>query len=285
MKYYVVDAFADQAFGGNPAGVVVSDGPLEKEFMQKFAREMRFSETVFSYKDGKEVVARFFTPEEEVPLCGHATVALFSLLREENFLQVGNHKMKTINDVLEIALAEEKVFFQGESPVLKDDVFSVVELSEIFGIPVSGIWDDRYKLIPMASSTGLVDLMLPLKSKDLLHNLQPDFQELKFFSFDNDLCGVHAFTLDADGYIAETRNFAPLYGIDEEAATGTATGALTWYLYKNEVIKDFDTEFQFLQGVSMGRPSIIHSVLKNKENPKVYVGGSAKVLTAGEVRI
>lgn len=285
MRYYVVDAFTNRAFGGNPAGVVISEGSLDKNFMQKFAREMRFSETVFSYVEGKEVVARFFTPEEEVPLCGHATVALFSTLMEESIIDIGKHRMKTINDVLEIAVSEENVFFEGEKPKLKEDVFSVVELSDIFGIPVSGIGDDRYKLIPMASSTGLVDLMLPLKSRELLNIMQPDFQALKFFSFDNDLCGVHAFTLDTEGYIAETRNFAPLFGIDEEAATGTATGALTWYLYKNEVIKDFDTDFQFLQGLAMGRPSVIHSILKDKENTKVYVGGKAKILTAGEVRL
>ena len=79
------------------------------------------------------------------------------------------------------------------------------------------------------------------------------------------------------------RNFCPLYGIDEEAATGTSNGALTYYLYKNNVINKFNKEYSFLQGHNMGRPSVITTKLINEENPRVMVGGKAVILTKGEI--
>ncbi|GIN23094.1 PhzF family phenazine biosynthesis protein [Siminovitchia fordii] len=70
------------------------------------------------------------------------------------------------------------------------------------------------------------------------------------------MVGVHAFTRDTKEGIAESSNFCPLYGIDEEAATGTSNGALTYYLFNNHVLNEFNQEYSFLQGLSVGRPSI-----------------------------
>ena len=83
MKYYIVDAFTDQPFGGNPAGVVLLDGnsfPSETLMLQ-IAAELRYSETAFVRRDSeKEFTVRYFTPMAEVELCGHATIASFALL-------------------------------------------------------------------------------------------------------------------------------------------------------------------------------------------------------------
>ena len=81
MKYFIVDAFTDEPFGGNPAGVVLIDTaefPDEK-YMQQVAAEFRYSETAFVRRDGEEeFTVRYFTPCGEVDLCGHATIATFS---------------------------------------------------------------------------------------------------------------------------------------------------------------------------------------------------------------
>ena len=83
MQYYIVDAFTDQPFGGNPAGVVLldSDAFPEEELMLKVAAELRYSETAFVVQHSdNEYTVRYFTPKAEVDLCGHATIASFALL-------------------------------------------------------------------------------------------------------------------------------------------------------------------------------------------------------------
>ena len=90
MRYYIVDAFTSQPFGGNPAGVVIldSDSFPEDELMLKIAAELRYSETAFVRCDGeKDFTIRYFTPKAEVELCGHATIASFFLLHKKG--QIG----------------------------------------------------------------------------------------------------------------------------------------------------------------------------------------------------
>ena len=92
--------------------------------------------------------------------------------------------------------------------------------------------------------------------------------------------GVHAFALADDGFTAHVRNFAPLYDIPEESATGTANAALTYYLYKQGIIAP-DTSCSFMQGETMQRPSVVETEIK--EGSKVYVGGNSYILTKGEI--
>ena len=99
MELFIVDAFTSERFGGNQAGVVLL--PEEKEYpadsiMQKIAAELRHSETAF-VQSGKDGIfkLRYFTPEGEVPLCGHATISVFTVLREENRITCGVYRADT----------------------------------------------------------------------------------------------------------------------------------------------------------------------------------------------
>ena len=86
MRYFVVDAFTDQPFGGNPAGVVLldSDSFPKEELMLQIAVELRYSETAFVKRhSAQEFTIRYFTPKAEVELCGHATIASFFLLHQK----------------------------------------------------------------------------------------------------------------------------------------------------------------------------------------------------------
>lgn len=284
MLYYVIDAFTETKFGGNPAGVVIHEN-LNENFMQKFACEMRFSETAFVKKlDDKNFEIRFFTPTNEVELCGHATVASFKALLQSKLIEDNNkYFINTLSGNLPVDVNNSFIMMEQAKPLLKNNVFDNEKLAEIFNINPNEIGDIDYDLIPQAASTGLWDIMLPLKTKDSLYKLNPNFKELSEYSSINIVGGVHAFTLDTEEGIALCRNFCPLYGIDEEAATGTSNGALTYYLYKNNVIHQFDKEYSFLQGHSMGRPSVITTKLINENDPRVMVGGKAVILTKGEI--
>ena len=135
--------------------------------------------------------------------------------------------------------------------------------------------------------------MLPVASRDELAKMAPDFPALTEFTRDRDVLSIHAFTLDggahrggsADGgqddVTAYCRDFAPVCDIDEEAATGTANGSLTYYLQRNEVIPS-ETSCLFIQGEAMGRPSEIRSLAKGDA---IKVGGSAAILAEGEIYI
>ncbi|GAB0168713.1 PhzF family phenazine biosynthesis protein [Lysinibacillus sp. CTST325] len=284
MSYYVIDAFTETKFGGNPAGVVIYEN-LDEEFMQKFAAEVHFSETAFIKKiDNKNFDIKFFTPTTQVELCGHATIASFKALLDSCAIEDNNtYFMNTLAGTLAVEVNQSFIMMEQAEPQLGKIFDDYDRLSSLFKIDKSQIGDINFNLVPQAASTGLWDIMLPIKTKNDLYALNPDFKALAEFSKINKVGGVHAFTLDTEEGIAESRNFCPLYGIDEEAATGTSNGALTYYLFHNHILNEFDQEYSFLQGHSMGRPSNIFTKLINKNNPRVMVGGQAIILSKGEL--
>ncbi|MGY3188719.1 PhzF family phenazine biosynthesis protein [Lysinibacillus sp. TE18511] len=284
MLYYVIDAFTEIKFGGNPAGVVIHEN-LDEVFMQKFAAEVRFSETAFIKKiDNENFDIKFFTPTAQVELCGHAIIASFKALLDSCAIEDNNtYFMNTLAGTLAVEVNQSFIMMEQAEPQLGKIFDDYDSLTNLFKIDKSQIGDINVNLVPQAASTGLWDIMLPIKTKDDLYALNPDFKALAEYTKINKVGGVHAFTLDTKEGIAESRNFCPLYGIDEEAATGTSNGALTYYLFHNHVLNKFDQEYSFLQGYSMGRPSNIITKLINKNNPRVMVGGQAIILSKGEL--
>ena len=135
-------------------------------------------------------------------------------------------------------------------------------------------------------STGLPDIMLPVSTRADLDAIDPDMKALSALSRRYKVTGVHAFTLDAeDGVTAYVRNFAPLYDIDEEAATGTANGALTYYLHLHGLI-DPVGKCCMKQGEKMDRPStILTEINASEDGCLIKVGGSAIIVAEGEINI
>lgn len=277
MRYFVVDAFAQEPFGGNPAGVVLlgENVPFPAdELMVKIAAELRYSETAFVQQNGAaEFTVRYFTPAAEVDLCGHATIASFSVLRDEGIVQQGtvccNH---TLAGDLEVIVGKN-IMMQMAPPVVLGPVEDTSRLHRIMG-------GGKTTLHPQIVSTGLPDIIYPVKSIEELNALVPDMSALTELSRELDVVGVHAFALSEDGYTAHVRNFAPLYDIPEESATGTANAALTYYLYHNGIIPQ-ESKCTFMQGEAMGRPSIVSTELRS--NGTVYVGGNSCILAKGEM--
>ena len=127
-------------------------------------------------------------------------------------------------------------------------------------------------------STGLNDVMLPVDSVEHLEQLSPDFEMIANMSKEKEIVGVHAFTMIKESDVtAICRNFAPLYGIDEESATGTANCALACYLFK---YYKQQSQYVFEQGHNMGDISRIVVNLSYHENviDSVFVGGYGYLL-------
>lgn len=314
-----MDAFADALFGGNPAGVVILDQGTdfpEEAVMRKTAAELRYSETAFIRRMGENAFQfRYFTPAAEVDLCGHATIGSAFVLADAGFIKFGSScTFHTPAGPLNIDLAGNNVFMDMGEP--KDlgkitDQDALRELYEVLGLAgeagagtvVAGQPDevvgagkkggevaaDTKKdagLIPEIISTGLPDILVPVRDEKELAAVRPDFSALSRLSEKYEVVGIHAFTVNRSGGAVHCRNFAPLYGIDEEAATGTSNGALTYYLYKNGLLRE-GTENLFIQGEAMGRPSKVLSRLTvdGGGRVRIQIGGSAAILARGDIFI
>lgn len=293
MKFYIVDAFTQNILCGNPAGVVIlpdgADFPSDG-VMVRTAAELRYSETAFVKRlGGSEFQIRYFTPAAEVELCGHATIASFrALLHSGAIAGSGDYINHTLSGDLSVSVSNDFVMMDmAEAEKLGEvtDEAQLEELYRVMGLSYADQKSKRLELLPQVISTGLPDMMMPVASRDDLSAVAPDFPALAELSRRYNIVGVHAFTLDTDdGMLCRARNFAPLFGVNEEAATGTANGALTYYGFLNGFVKPGD-KCRILQGEAMGRPSVILSSLEldAKDKCRIRVGGSGAILAEGEI--
>ncbi len=297
-RFYQLDSFTDKAFGGNPAAVVLDAEDLNKDQMLMIAREMSLSETAFvldSKVSDYDYEVRFFTPTKEVELCGHATIATFSILVEKGIIKPNKNKIivrqKTLAGILpvEIYFKENniwRIMMIQAKPKYCFTINDISEIASIMGISQDNIGLQGFDAKVMAYSTGLPDILLPVKSLDILKKINPDFSSLKKYSRDYNVVGVHAFTIkDYDNLLISCRNFAPAYGINEESATGTSNGALSAYLIKSGII-NIDEKVSLIceQGYFMNRPSqIFVEVKRNQDDLIIKVGGKAVLVMEGQI--
>ena len=262
-------------FGGNTAGVVLLEGNdfPDDGLMQAIAAELRYSETVFirRHKAGAWE-ARYFTPQGEVDLCGHATIAAFVLLHRLK-ADSGPARLLTRAGELKVEVGE-RVLMQMATPRI---VGTVKDTMDIYA--TLGVRDYRPTLPVQVVSTGLPDLMIQLPSVEVLNALQPDIEAVASITRRHEAISFHPFVLGSDGHTAHVRDFAPACGVPEESATGTANAALTHYLATHGIIATGD--HRFLQGEAMGRPSVVETQLD--ADGTIRVGGSAAIVAEGRL--
>ncbi len=204
MRYFVVDAFTDKHFSGNPAGVCLLDSPLSPELMQKIAGENNLPETAFIIKQESGWNIRWFTPAFEMDLCGHATLAsgfvVLSLLEPE----------------------KEKVFFSSQSGMLcveKDGGFFSLDFPSRPPVPCAV--DERLPKALGAPVLGCAlsrDLIILMEDEETVASLDPDFELL------GEIPGCAGFVPTAKGKECDfvSRYFDPHDAIIEDPVTGSA---------------------------------------------------------------
>ncbi|OQR88004.1 phenazine biosynthesis protein PhzF [Achlya hypogyna] len=256
--------------GGNKAGVATLEAFPSPAAMQAVAAAVGFSETAFVVAVRPGVVAvRFFTPEGEVDLCGHATVAAFSSMPP------GAYTMETSTQgALNVSVDADGRVYMAQVPPIFRPVPDVAAVIDALGLDAAAI----DATVPMTIvSTGLPDIFVPIVSADALHAMRPDMAKIATLSTAWDTIGLHAFTLapsEAEA-TAECRNFAPRFGIDEEAATGTSSGALGALLVHHGRAT---SPMVFSQGRGMGLPSRIGCHIATQPNgtiSEVQINGVA----------
>lgn len=277
INAYKINAFAKTIQGGNPAGVVMGAEVLTEADMKKIARILDFSETAFVMKsDSADFKVRFFTPIEEVDLCGHATIGTFSALLSKNIIKPGKYTQETRVGILDVEVKEDSTIMMNQKCPKFCEIIDGKEIADSLNTSVDNINVD----IPVQIvSTGLRDIMVPIKNMETLNCIKPDFDKVAEISKKYNVIGYHMFTIDSLYHSnAYCRNFAPLYNIPEESATGTSNGALACFLFKNGIVSSSNCQNMiFEQGYSMKLPSEIFVSLGIVDNEikKVKVGGKA----------
>ena len=288
-KLWIYDSFTNEKFKGNPAGVVLDGKGLGEDQMQLIARELGYPETVFIFKDDSKIKVRFFTPKEEIDLCGHATIAYGTALVESGMINVNEGEnridIETNLGILPIIITMENkkikniMMYQASPKLSKDFILDKEKLAKSLNISRD---DFREDIDIVKAYTGVWDLMIPLKSKEALNNIDGNMNLIKELSRELGIISLHPFYLDENKQLY-ARNLAPIVDIDEEAATGTSNGALTYYLYSLEIVKDRE-EISVIQGEQMGRKSEIRGKIQLENGEvKVLIGGTALKIIEGNL--
>jgi len=281
-----INAFTDKIYGGNPAGFVFNPPDLTDRQMTHISKIMNVSETAFINEgENSDYTVRFFSPELEVNLCGHATIAAFYNMAESGLISKNKVTQKTKSGTLSVEFDFDtennirKVMMIQAKPKLKDIYLDIYRIADSLNISIDGI-DQSFPIQKV--STGLFTLPVCVKNLSSLKKINPNFSKIRDLCLKFDMGSFHVFTFETyeKNSVYHSRNFAPLYGINEDPVTGTANGAVCSYLVKNNIVENIN--FICEQGDIIGRPG---RVFVDVENNKVRVGGIAKFLNETPINI
>lgn len=297
-KLFQVDAFTREKFRGNPAGVVLNADGLTDKQMQDIAREMNCSETAFVLSptgSDHDVGIRYFTPQVEVPICGHATIAAHYVRSKENNIPlparvisktgVGALPVDIIadGDDYKVTMTQGKIEF--------GNILSQAEQETLLGALEIDPKELDQRCPIQIVSTGHSKVIIGIKSRKKLDGLTPDFSSLCALSRTIGCNGYFIFTFDSGNpdILTAGRMFAPAIGINEDPVTGNANGPLGAYLLHHKLVETngFVFTFNAKQGEAIQRTGTVEvSVhIEDAEPVKVQVGGNAVIVFETELAI
>ncbi|WP_143315429.1 PhzF family isomerase [Clostridium sp. HBUAS56017] len=297
FNLYQIDSFTKEKFTGNPAGVITNADGLTDYEMQKIARELNNSETAFIFSsdsDEYDAHVRFFTPSNEVPICGHATIAAHYARVIENSLNTSRVYHKTGAGILPVDIVKENEDYKIIMTQGKIEFGDIIdgankeELLAALSIENSDLLEDYEVQIV---STGHSKVMVGIKSIETLNKLQPNYNALSKLSKIINCNGYYVFTVDSEDkdILIHGRMFAPAIGINEDPVTGNANGPLGAYLVHYNLVEHDNSTFKFKakQGEAIGRAGIIEVEVKieDKEPVEVKVSGNAVIVFKSQLTL
>lgn len=257
MKYYIVNAFAAEPFRGNPAGVCVLDEWLPTDLMQKIARENGLPETAFFLRDGRVDCLRWFTPLNEIDLCGHATLAAAYVVMEMIEPGASRVQFETVSGTLTVEKREH--LYRMVLPKRRPEKIRITdEVAKAMNIPIRELYSGR-------------DLIAVLNDEDAVLHYRPDYQKL------SRLNGWLGIVITAKGNSADfvSRYFCPELR-EEDPVTGSSHCSLVpiWSekLNKTELVAEQLSE----------RGGVLYC---EQTQDKVMVAGEACLYLKGELII
>ncbi|CAH9049725.1 putative isomerase YddE [Pseudoalteromonas holothuriae] len=279
ISAHIINAFVHQGKGGNPAAVIEHNGLLTQAHMQAIALYLGLSETAFVCDiKAKQYRVKFFTPTQEVDFCGHATLAVGHYLVSSGRVSSGNYTQLTKAGNFAVSIVKNAEVMMKQRSAKFAQTYTADTIATLFENTGEGSFVTSGVI--QVVDTGLPDLLVPIKSGMLSH-LKANEVAMAVFCDTHSLASIHVFELNTHDspYYANTRNFSPHWGIPEECATGSASGALIAYLNRYEQLLAHQ-HVVFLQGLEMGRPSLIKAHLsKTNDSLCPVIGGTAQHIT------
>jgi trans-2,3-dihydro-3-hydroxyanthranilate isomerase len=290
-RFYTLDVFTTNRFEGNPLAVVTDGDGLSVNEMQAIAREMNLSETVFVQKPTEDRALarlRIFTTQQELKLAGHPVIGTWFLLAELGVVPAQEGAVHIFQQTGAGVLPVEILFHNGrpqrvtmtqKEAAFRRAKFRKPALAAALGLAPK---DLDSELEPEFVSTGIFNLMVPLRNRAALAKIEMNMSDLRRVLGNG---GTMAYCFTAGGKdTVFARGMVP-WAIYEDPATGSAAGSLGAYLVRRGKLAPGAT-LRILQGVEMGRPSHIEALaLQAGKKLVARVGGAAVRIFEGTIRV
>ena len=276
-RFVIVDVFTERPFAGNQLAVFTDATQIREEDLQRLARELNFSETVFVYPGRGEghAAIRIFTPQRELPFAGHPVLGAAFVLAGP--LQLPEIRLEIHTGVIPVALEREGpriVFGRMTQPIPTVAPYGPErELLDALGV-------ERSELPVEVYDNGVQHVYVALATEEAVGSLTPDLAALA------KLPGLGFNCFAGTGARWKTRKFAPGVSVPEDPATGSAAGPLACHLARHGRVA-FGAEIQVSQGAELGRPSTLYVRVEGSGDriERVEVGGAAVIVARGEFRL
>ena len=276
MQVQKIAAFTAGATGGNPAGVVISTKFPNDAEMQRMSAEIGYSETVFAIPSNIGWRIRYFSPETEVPFCGHATIALGAALA----LKLGNGTFALTTNEAKVTVSAERqgnLFWAAlQSPPTSSRVATdplVAEALALFGYSQN---DLDLRIPPAIVHGGADHLLLGLKTRAKLSAMRYDLDQGRVLMRREGLATI-LFTYSETAQLFHTRNPFASGGVYEDPATGAAAAALGGYL--RDIGWSHEGVIDIVQGRDMGTECHLQASISNLIGSSVRVSGTARIIS------
>lgn len=289
FNFYIVDVFAQEKYAGNQLAVFTNAATLSTEQMQRFAKEMNYSETTFILSDqersgGYDV--RIFTPQEELPFAGHPTLGTAYILQ-----RLIGQPIETVRLNLQVGQIPVSLHYQDQQleelwmqqkPPQFGQQLAIETIAPILNLEPDD-FDSRFPI--QAVSTGVPFFIVPLKNQAVLKRAKTNLDkclELVKTTEPKAFCLFCSETYDTANQLS-VRVFADAMGIPEDPATGSANGCLAGYLSHYAYLGDDRVDVRVEQGHEIGRPSLLLLKANRVEDAiEVFVGGNVILIAKGE---
>jgi trans-2,3-dihydro-3-hydroxyanthranilate isomerase len=295
-RYFLCDVFTDVRFGGNQLAVLPDARGLSDRQMQQIARELNFSESTFVLppEAGQTRKVRIFTPTTEVPFAGHPNVGTA-------FVLAAAGELGAIEPAVTVTF-EEKAGLVPVTVRRREDGLIHCELTapqrlslgktvsaQALARAVSLAADDvvTHTHLPQVASVGLPFLIAELRSRSALERARVNMEGIDALAAENVTPDVHLYVHSGDGFDLRARMFAPLDGVPEDPATGSANCALAGLLAHFHAETGGSFHWRIAQGVEMGRPSVLEARAEKRAGAveAIRIGGASVLVSEGLIEV
>jgi trans-2,3-dihydro-3-hydroxyanthranilate isomerase len=295
-RYFICDVFTDKRFGGNQLAVLPEAGGLSDREMQQIAREFNFSESTFVLpaEAGHTRRVRIFTPTTELPFAGHPNVGTaFVLASAGAFGEIGEPITVTFEEkagLVSVTIRKDHgkpIWCELAAPqsLSLGRTVSAESLAAAVSLAADDIVTSTHP--PQVASVGLPFLFAEVRDRAALERARTNMNGLDALVAAGVTPDIHLYTRSTDDFDLRARMFAPLDGVAEDPATGSANCALAALLSHLKEATDGSFHWRIAQGVEMGRPSVLEARTEKREGvvAAIHIGGASVLVSEGLLEV